>query len=63
MNCKTASEAMIVVVWLVVPWPSPPAAIGPSMAVVPVMVWLLLLWWSVVPQLASLLNSQVLSLD
>ena len=59
VNCKTASEAMIVV-WLVVPWPSPPA-IGPSM-VVPVMVWLLLLWWSVVPQSASLLDSQVLSL-
>ena len=65
VNCKTALEAMMIVVRLVVPWLSPPLAIGPSMAV-PVMVWLLLLllwWWSVVPQSDSLLNSQVLSLD
>ena len=63
VNCKTALEAMMIVVRLVVPWLSPPLAIEPSMAV-PVMVWLLLLWWwSVVPQSDSLLNSQVLSLD
>ena len=63
VNCKTALEAMMIVVRLVVPWLSPPLAIEPSMAV-PMMVWLLLLWWwSVVPQSDSLLNSQVLSLD